>query len=379
MKVLFKCVFLFLCVCILSGWGKENGTDILKRISKKIENLDSYHLTGELEIVNNENSYLYDVDVSFLKDNNFKVCLKNKTNNHEQIILRNSDGVFVLNPGLNKSFKFQSDWPFNNSQSYLLHNLINDMNSDENLKIENDDSGYVFTAGTNYSNNKELVVQKIYISDDGNIYKVEVYDSNNIKKLVMNITNIDYNFSFDDDDFMLDTSLSSGVIQSTVSKIDDVVYPMYIPMNTYLSSQDKVSFDDGERIILTFAGDYPFMLIQETLNSNDSPLISVSGEPFQLSDSIAVIDDSSITWISDGIEYYLVSNVLDQTQLIDVANSITVASIVKWVKKNKIDLILYLFFSFYVIMTLVIKWRRQKELIVRRQIQWFLPITKWQN
>ena len=116
---------------------------------------------------------------------------------------------------------------------------------------------------------------------------------------------------------------------SSVSKIDDIVYPMYIPMNTYLSAQDRVSLEDGERVILTFAGDYPFMLIQETVNYDDSSLISVCGDPLQLSDSVGVIDDSSITWISDGIEYYLVSNVLDHSQLIDVANSITVASIVK--------------------------------------------------
>ena len=27
-----------------------------------------------------------------------------------QIILRNEEGVFVLTPALNKSFRFQSDW-----------------------------------------------------------------------------------------------------------------------------------------------------------------------------------------------------------------------------------------------------------------------------
>ena len=329
MKKNFLFVFLILCVCFFSGCGKHNGSDVLKKMSEKISSLNSYHLSGELEIINNENSYLYNVDVSFLKDNNFRVCLVNKTNNHEQVILRNNDGVYVINPGLNKSFKFQSDWPYNNSQSYLLHNLINDINNDSEMNIEKDDNGYIFTVKTNYSNNKDLVFQKIYVNNDNNIYKVEVYDSNNIKKLIMNIESIDYNSSVDDGLFILDKNLSYNQSDSSVSKIDDIVYPMYIPMNTYLSSQDKVSLSNGERVILTFSGDYPFMLIQETINSSDSSLISVSGDPLQLSDSVAVIDDSSITWISDGIEYYLVSNVLEPSQLIDVANSITVASITK--------------------------------------------------
>ena len=110
--------------------------------------------------------------------------------------------------------------------------------------------------------------------------------------------------------------------------IDDALYPMYIPQNTFLSSQNKVSIPDGERVIMTFSGDYPFMIIQETLSSDDSMLF-VSGDPFQLVDSIAVMDETSITWINDGVEYYLVSNSLDQQQLISVANSMTVASIVK--------------------------------------------------
>ena len=59
----------------------------------------------------------------------FKVSLINNSTNHEQVILRNDDGVFVLTPSLNKSFKFQSDWPYNNSQIYLLGSIIDDLNT----------------------------------------------------------------------------------------------------------------------------------------------------------------------------------------------------------------------------------------------------------
>ena len=37
-----------------------------------------------------------------------------------------------------------------------------------------------------------------------------------------------------------------------VSKITDVIYPMYIPQNTHLTSQNKVTKEDGEVIMLTF-------------------------------------------------------------------------------------------------------------------------------
>ena len=81
---------------LLVGCGNYGEKDIVKDFNKKINNTDGYYLNGQLEIRNNEDSYLYDVEVAYQKDNNFKVSLKNKTNNHEQIILKNQDGVYVL-------------------------------------------------------------------------------------------------------------------------------------------------------------------------------------------------------------------------------------------------------------------------------------------
>lgn len=58
--------------------------------------MDAYQVTGDLNIYSNEDQYAYDVTVSYQKENQFRVLLKNKTNNHEQIILRNDEGVYVL-------------------------------------------------------------------------------------------------------------------------------------------------------------------------------------------------------------------------------------------------------------------------------------------
>ena len=328
MSFIKKVLFLFICLFFVVGCGKNHSSNVVKKISKKIEGINSYHLSGILEIINNENSYLYNVDVAYLKENNFRVSLKNKTNNHEQVILRNDEGVFVLTPSLNKSFKFQSEWPYNNSQSYLLQNLIDDIkNADYSFSTNSD--GFVIGTNVNYSNNKELVSQKIYVNNDYDIYIVEVFDQDGILKLKMNIEEIDYSSNYDADYFKLDNNMTVSSDFEVTSKIQDIVYPMYIPQNTYLSTQDKVSIDSGERIIMTFSGDYPFMLIQETLSSDSFTTVSVFGEPLQLSDSIGIIDDSSITWISNGIEYYLVSNILSSDELISVANSISVAAIEK--------------------------------------------------
>ena len=329
MRYIKYVLFLFICLVLFTGCGRDE-SDVIKGLSKKIDSLNSYHLSGVLEIINNENTYFYDVDVSYLKDNNFRVSLKNQTNNHEQIILRNSDGVFVLTPSLNKSFKFQSEWPYNNSQSYLLHNIINDVKNDSDIVFETNEDGYIITVKTNYSNNKDLVKQKIYIDKDNNIKLVEVLDDSDNIKMKMTINSIDYNYDYNEDYFKLDNNMSVFSESSDFKNaIDSVLYPMYIPQNTYLSGQDKVSLDNGERIIMTFTGDYPFMLIQETIDYNDDNMLSVSGNPYQLVDTVGVLDETSITWINDGISYYLVSSSLDQNQLVEIANSMATAAIVK--------------------------------------------------
>lgn len=93
-----KTILLFLTILgcfLLIGCGKYGEKDVVKDLSKKIEKAKGYHLTGVLEMINNEDTYLYDIDVSYEAEEKFRVSLKNKTNNHEQIILRNEEGVYV--------------------------------------------------------------------------------------------------------------------------------------------------------------------------------------------------------------------------------------------------------------------------------------------
>ena len=77
------------------GCVKNNTKDALSDLTKKINNLKSYQVTGRLEVVNNDDVFNYDVDVSFKDKDYFRVSLKNLANSHEQIILKNDDGVYV--------------------------------------------------------------------------------------------------------------------------------------------------------------------------------------------------------------------------------------------------------------------------------------------
>lgn len=328
-KILYG--MLLLGCFVLVGCGKGGEKDVLNEFSKKVDKVNGYHLSGELEIINNDDSYLYDVEVAYAKGDNFRVSLKNKTNNHEQIILKNTDGVYVLTPSLNKSFKFQSEWPYNNSQAYLLQTLLKDLKQDSDKKFETTDDGYIFTSKVNYSNNNNLVKQKIWFDKDYNVKEVQVLNSADQLQMKMVFNSIDYKATYDETYFTLKGNMkNAGNTTTSSTTLGSIVYPMYIPDNTALSGQEKVSLENGERIILTFSGENPFMLVQETAQITDEILtIPMYGEPHIVTGTVGALSDSSITWVSNGVEFYVVSDVLDTDQLLQIANSISVKSVVK--------------------------------------------------
>ena len=323
-----------LCSVFLVGCGKTTESDVVKDISKNVNKSNGYYLEGEMQIINNEDTYTYDVEVSYQKDDKYRVSLTNTSNNHEQIILKNSEGTYVLTPALNKSFKFQSDWPYNNSQVYLLQSLINDLDSDKDKTFEEKDGMYLLKTKVNYPNNSNLVNQIIYIDKGMNFKEVHVLDESGIPQIKMKFNKIDMKATFDKNHFALNENLKSSKTEEEtfkpVSKIEDTIYPMYMPNDTHLVSEDVVNKDEGERLILTFEGENPFMLVEETASvAEESEIIPVVGEPLILTDTVAAVTDTSISWVSNGIEYYIASDVIAQDELVNIARSLSVSALEK--------------------------------------------------
>ena len=327
-------LILLVLVCLLvTGCGKNSESDVLKKLSKQIDDGKGYIFTGSLEILNNDDIYNYEVESAYKKDDYYKVTLKNTSNDHEQIILKNDDGIYVLTPSLNKSFKFQSDWPYNNSQIYLLQSIINDLENDDERTFKNEDGKYVFTSSVNYPNNRDLVKQKVTFNDKLELEEVVVLDSDEVPNMTLEVKDIDYSPSFKNNYFDLDEIMSTVTIEEEVeqtSSIDDIIYPLVLPEGTKLANEEKVAMTDGERVILTFSGDKPFLLVEETANTMEEfTVIPTMGEPFMFMDSIGALSDNSVSFTSGGVDYYLVSDVMSQDELIEIANSINVLPTMK--------------------------------------------------
>ena len=62
------------------------------------------------------------------------------------LIIKNDDGVYVLTPQINKSYKFQSKWPENSSQIYLIESIIK---ANNNLIQSNENGNWEINFETN--------------------------------------------------------------------------------------------------------------------------------------------------------------------------------------------------------------------------------------
>ena len=316
--IAISCVLLVAC---------SKSSNALKEITKSINNSNSYYLDGTLEVMNGDDSSFYNVKVSYKKDNLFKVSLTNQINNHEQIILRNTDGVYVLTPSIGKSFKFQSDWPYNNSQIYLLQTLLNDINNGEYTYKETDD-GYTYTTNVTYSNDRNLVKQDITFGKDYKIKSVLVYDKNESIKMKMIFSAVDMNKNYDSSYFTLEENMKGSKTEESTASLKDIVYPMYVPSDTYLTNKETIDTNNGKRVILTFTGAKPFTFVQENVALTDVTLL-IDGEFVPLNDVLGNVTESEVSWISNGIEYYITSDVLSKQEMIEIASSVGLLAVSK--------------------------------------------------
>ena len=112
--------------------------------------------------------------------------------------------------------------------------------------------------------------------------------------------------------------------------IDDIIYPMYLPAGTYLENEEKVSTEDGERLILTFSGESTFTLVEETATySTPAEIIPTTGSVELIGSSLAVINDKGANWFDNNIAYSIYSETMSKKDLMQVVRSISVLPVSK--------------------------------------------------
>lgn len=333
MKKILLVLFILGFTC---GCGKVSQDNLMREFVDKVESSKAYTVDAEMEIYNAEDTFKYDLKVSYMDDDYFKVSMINKVNNHDQIILRDSDSVYVITPSLNKSYKFASEWPYNSSQSYILTSLVRDIKEDSNVSFQEEEDGYSLRVSVNYPNNSYLKYEKLIFDKDKKLKTVLVYDEEDIVSIKVDFKKIDYKANLSKDDFDIEKIISDNCCNTDdndseeTSALEDIIYPLYVPTNTYLKTKDTVNTENGERVILTFNGDKNFVLIEEASNVfSEFETIPVYGDPLFLSSTIGALSSNSLSWSVNNVDYYLTSKDLTVDEIKQIADSMGTASVMK--------------------------------------------------
>jgi outer membrane lipoprotein-sorting protein len=202
---------MIMCVTVLlAGCGKKSADDVVKDLSDVVSGMDSYHGTALMTLHTGQTPQEYLVDVSYRKPSYYRIAMTNEKKDITQIVLRNDEGVFVLTPSLNKSFRFKSDWPDNQGQVYLYETLVRSIIGDETRQLADDDKAYIFDVAANY-NSHALVRQKIWLAKDNYApQQVQVSDAN--AKVVVDLKFSDFKFGteFDKGAFDMERNMAAG-------------------------------------------------------------------------------------------------------------------------------------------------------------------------
>lgn len=318
---------------LVAGCGDKSQDAVVKKIDQTLADLDGYKAAAEMTMNTGKEERSYQVDVWYKKDEEdfYRVGLAGEgeeEGDEGQVILKNKEGVFVLTPSLNKSFKFQTDWPGNNSQPYLYQSLVNDVLSDKEATFSATDDHYVFATKTNYQNNTQLPYQEVYF--DKKTYApiaVKVLDKDKNVLIEVAFEHLDMKPSFAKDDFNRDVILEETLAEASVSTVEEqkelaVTFPLET-LGAELVEKEEVALEDGERVIMTFKGERNFTFIQEKQNAlpTSAAVEEVQGELVQVGDTLGALSENTVEWTDSGVNYYLASDDMTMEELLEVATT----------------------------------------------------------
>ena len=325
MVMLFAGIMLLLA---LSACGQKSQGDVVSDLNEKLGEMKGYKANAKMTLKMGTEPQVYTVEIWHKNPSFYRVNLKNDEKDQSQMILKNDDGVYVLTPALNKSFKFQSEWPENSSQAYLYESLVKDITEDKSATYKETDKHYVFETKTRYQNNKMLPYQEITLNKkDLSPVSVKVMDPDKTALVLVEFSKVKFDTSFDKDAFDMKKNMTSAQLEAPVmAEVKDEGFAVKYPSNLNdmnLTEEKKITADGGDRVILTYEGSTSFTLVQEKAKVvQTSVSTNVNGEPVDLGFTVGAMTGNTVAWTFEGVDYMLASKDLTQEKMIEIARSV---------------------------------------------------------
>ncbi|KXH80948.1 outer-membrane lipoprotein carrier protein LolA [Sporosarcina sp. HYO08] len=329
--------FLLVAVMVLlAACGTPSKEDVMKKLSGKW-NAKGYDLQATMEIKTGDEPRLYDVTVWHTKPDFYRVHVTQKGSKDAQMIVRNEEGVFVVTPSLGKTYKFQSDWPAQNSQAYFIGALSDDIKADKSATMTEKDKTYIFETATRNNHKKVLPTQQIHIDKKTLLPKhVSILDETNEEKIRITFKKVTLGTARKAGDYAVEREGTNTAPDDKAQENDKddgtavdeektslkTYYPSLDWEGVTMVEEEDVALENGVRSFMTYGGEKDFIIVQEPATRPDTMVqVSIEGDPVDLGFTVAALTEKSIRWESDGISFFVASDTLSKEELIEVASS----------------------------------------------------------
>ncbi len=351
---------------VLAACGKKDAAGVVKDLDKVVTKLESYQGSGTMTLFTGDKPQEYKVEVWYQNPSFYRIALTNAEKDVTQIVLRNEQGVYVLTPSLNKSFRFQSDWPENQGQVYLYQTLVRSILSDGSRQFVSDKDSYVFEVAANY-NTHALVRQKIWLAKDNYAPKqVQVSDSQAKVVVEVKFDKFAFDAKFENNSFDMQHNLDTAAqnAKGTLLEVDEngmlvekapeasqsepvsedtalgteeqegnaslpamsdpfgVIIPTYFPDGVVYQDSKIVEDSDRSLVLQRYDGTYQFTLTES--RSPDRTASLVPGELIDLGFTWGLLTGEelqTLTWTTDGLEFRITSDNLPLNEMVKIAAS----------------------------------------------------------
>jgi outer membrane lipoprotein-sorting protein len=343
---------------VLAGCGKKDAGSIVSALDKLVGSMDSYQASGTMTIQTGQEPQDYQVEVWYKTKHYYRISLVNAKKDISQIVLRNDEGVFVLTPHLNKSFRFKSDWPENQGQVYLYQSLVQSIVADKDRQFTTDKGAYVFDVAANYQNASNLARQRIWLNKkDYAPQHVEVSDANANVKVIVDFKQFEFGKKFDKDSFDMKRNLAAWttIEQQNVGKVDTkktdaaakagedktttgskdpatnpnetkltfgMIEPGYTPGGVKQQDITEITLAGAKAILIRYTGDYHYSIVESKPLVQEATASALNGEIVDLGFTLAVItgdENKTMEWLHNGMEFKLSTGDLPKNEMIHVA------------------------------------------------------------
>lgn len=351
-----------MCIALLlAGCGAKDAAAVVKDLDHVVSKLESYQGSGTMILHTGQQPQEYQVEVWFQNPSYYRIALKNAKKDITQIVLRNDEGVFVLTPSLNKSFRFQSDWPEKQGQVYLYQTLVHSIIADNARQFATEKESYVFDVLANYQTSS-LVRQKIWLNKENYAPQhVKVTDANENVVVEVKFDQFEFGKKFDKDSFEMQRNMTSMNLQSvpTVGEVDEngnsiegttsgteeegaaegteqepskpsqalgpfgLVEPSYLPEGVMLKDMTQLKDNETHAVLLRYHGTYNFSLREA--RPVDRQVMNTTAELVDLGFTAGYMTGTelrTLTWMYDGIEYRLSSADLPLSEMVSISKSL---------------------------------------------------------